>query len=148
MNETRNKPTTGRQSLLFPISGTGSFICPVAQTRLDIPRHLITQSWDGHWGKAEMFSSDNASAHSSTRQPTEPARLPQFYMKITMWLFVVNFNHTGVKSLIFHRGLSVEIFPHCEPVRVYLYTSKTVSLFVVLLWQHRRKRFACASLPA
>ena len=33
--------------LLFLISGTGSFICPVAQTRLDIPRPLITQWWVG-----------------------------------------------------------------------------------------------------
>ena len=32
-------------ALLFSISGTGSFICPVAQTRLDIPRPFFTQSW-------------------------------------------------------------------------------------------------------
>ena len=33
-----------QNALLFSISGTGSFICPVTQTRLDIPRLLITQS--------------------------------------------------------------------------------------------------------
>ena len=31
--------------LLFSISGMGYVICPVAPTRLDIPRLLITQSW-------------------------------------------------------------------------------------------------------
>ena len=31
-------------ALLFSTSGTGSFICPVIQTCLDIPRSLITQS--------------------------------------------------------------------------------------------------------
>ena len=35
----------GHDALLFSISGTGSFICPVAQTGLDIPRPLISQSW-------------------------------------------------------------------------------------------------------
>ena len=36
----------GHDALLFLISGTGSFICLVAQTRLDIPtRLLFTQSW-------------------------------------------------------------------------------------------------------
>ena len=58
MNETRRKPTTSHDALLFAISGTGSFICrhtdtaghtkafdsPVTQTWLDIPRPLITQS--------------------------------------------------------------------------------------------------------
>ena len=44
-----NRPP-GDNPLLFSISGTGSFICPVAQTWLDIPRPLITQSPDtaGH----------------------------------------------------------------------------------------------------
>ena len=35
----------GHDALLFSISNTGSFICPVAQTRLGIPRPLFTQSW-------------------------------------------------------------------------------------------------------
>ena len=62
MNETR-KPTTSHDALLFAISGTGSFICrhtdtaghtkafdsPVTQTRLDIPRPLITQSHRHGW---------------------------------------------------------------------------------------------------
>ena len=62
----------GDNPLLFSISGTGSFICPVAQTRLDIPRPLITQS-RSTGGKAEMFSStggtriDNTSVRSRTR---------------------------------------------------------------------------------
>ena len=38
-----NRPP-GDNPLLFSISGTGSYICPVAQARLDIPRSLITQS--------------------------------------------------------------------------------------------------------
>ena len=37
-----NRPP-GDNPLLFLISGMGSFICPVAQARLDIPRPLITQ---------------------------------------------------------------------------------------------------------
>ena len=35
-------PPPGHDALLFSISGTG---CLVAQTRLDIPRPLFTQSW-------------------------------------------------------------------------------------------------------
>ena len=35
----------GHDALLFSVSGTGSVICPVAQTRLDMPRPLFTQSW-------------------------------------------------------------------------------------------------------
>ena len=45
LNETRRKPTTGTRCPTLLISGMGSFICPVAQTRLDIPRPLITKSW-------------------------------------------------------------------------------------------------------
>ena len=52
MNKTSRKPPTGDNPLLFSISGTGSFICPVTQTLLDIPRPLITQSW-GTGGKAK-----------------------------------------------------------------------------------------------
>ena len=68
-----NRPP-GDNPLLFSISGTGSFICPITQTRLDIPRPLITQSW-GTGRKAEVFSSasgtrtDNASSLSPTRYP-------------------------------------------------------------------------------
>ena len=40
----RNLPP-GHDVLLFSISGTRSFICPVAQTQLGIPRLLFTQSW-------------------------------------------------------------------------------------------------------
>ena len=39
----------GDNPLLFSISGTGSFICPVTQTRLDIPRPLLTQSHRHGW---------------------------------------------------------------------------------------------------
>ena len=65
-----NRPP-GDNPLLFAISGTGSFISPVAQTRLDIPRPLLTQS-RSTGGKAEMFSSaggtrtDNTSVRSRT----------------------------------------------------------------------------------
>ena len=48
MNETRRKLTKGDNPLLFSISGTGSSIRPVAQTRLDIPRPSITPVM-GHW---------------------------------------------------------------------------------------------------
>ena len=50
MNATKKKPTTWVWCpILFPISGTGSFICPVARTRLDIPSPLITQSHRHGW---------------------------------------------------------------------------------------------------
>ena len=39
----------GHDALLFSINGTGSFENPVAQTRLDKPRLLFTQSWT-MWG--------------------------------------------------------------------------------------------------
>ena len=58
----------GDNPLLFSICDTGSFICPVAQTWLDIPRSLTK----GTGAKSEVFSSasetrtDNASAHSPT----------------------------------------------------------------------------------
>ena len=47
MNETRRKPTTGTQCLLSSISGAGSLICPVAETRLDIPRPWTTGGGGG-----------------------------------------------------------------------------------------------------
>ena len=42
-------------ALLFSISGTGSFTCPVVQTGLDIPRPLITQSWVTEVGQVVSF---------------------------------------------------------------------------------------------
>ena len=44
MNETRRKPTTGRQSPSLFDKWHGIFYMPIAQTRLDIPRSLVTQS--------------------------------------------------------------------------------------------------------
>ena len=45
----------GRDALLVSISGTRSFICPVAQTRLDIPRSLITQSHRHGWAYQGLY---------------------------------------------------------------------------------------------
>ena len=63
MNETigGNLPP-GHNALLVPIQvqlhGTGSFICPVAQTRLDI-RPLFTQSWTtGEDAKGYCFNGE------------------------------------------------------------------------------------------
>ena len=36
----------GHDALLFSISGTGSFICPAPQSRLDIPRRLIVDLYN------------------------------------------------------------------------------------------------------
>ena len=63
MNETRRKPTTGRQSpFLFDKSSrtdtaghTKAFDYPVTQTRLDIPRPLITQSHRHGWTYTKTF---------------------------------------------------------------------------------------------
>ena len=50
MNETRRKPTAGRQSPSRSDKWHGIFhICPVTQTRLDLPRPLITQSHRHGW---------------------------------------------------------------------------------------------------
>ena len=73
-----NRPP-GDNPLLFSISGTGSFIWPVA----DEAGH--TKAFDypvvEHWGKAEMFSSpggtrtDNTSVWSRTRyHPGSPKK--------------------------------------------------------------------------
>ena len=51
----------GHYALLFSISGTESFICPVAQTRLNIPRPL--QGWIQEFlrgGGDRNFQTDNA----------------------------------------------------------------------------------------
>ena len=42
----------GHDALRFLISSTGSFICPVTQTRPDVPRSLITESWTGGGGQS------------------------------------------------------------------------------------------------
>ena len=44
-----NLPLGHNALLFFTTCGTGSFICPVAQTRLNIPRPLITQSHRHGW---------------------------------------------------------------------------------------------------
>ena len=59
-----NRPA-GDNPLLFSISGTGSCICPVTQTRLEIPRPLITQAlvhlqplYEFHCGPMNFFNED------------------------------------------------------------------------------------------
>ena len=56
----------GHDALLFSISGTRSCVCPVAQTRLDIPKPLITQSWTTGGGRVK-FVSFQCQADSSRR---------------------------------------------------------------------------------
>ena len=80
MNETRRKPTIGRQSPSLFDKWHGIFYMP---SRIDEAGH--TKAFDypvaEHWEKAEVFSSasgtrtDNTSAHSLTL-PTEPPWLP------------------------------------------------------------------------
>ena len=67
----------GHDARLFSICGTGSCIdvCPVAQTRLDIPRPLFTQSWTTGGkpkcsGTRQIRTAD-LSVHSRTRQPPD-----------------------------------------------------------------------------
>ena len=72
MNETRRKPTTGRQSPSLFDEWHGIFYMP---SRIDEAGH--TKAFDfpvaEHWGKAKMFSSaggtrtDNTSVQSRTR---------------------------------------------------------------------------------
>ena len=45
----------GHDALLVSISGTGSFICPVAQIRLDIPMPLITQYHRHGWTYQDLW---------------------------------------------------------------------------------------------
>ena len=58
----RNLPLR-HNALLFSIGGMGSIICPVTQTRLDIPKPLTRQSWTTAWspGKVEPFSDEGRS---------------------------------------------------------------------------------------
>ena len=69
-----NRPP-GYDALLFSISGTGSFICPVTQTWLDIPRPLFTQSWitggKSKWSSTRQIRTTGLSVHSQTRQPPD-----------------------------------------------------------------------------
>ena len=55
---------------------------PYVQTRLDIPRPSITQSW-GTGGKAELFNSASGTRtdNASDALPTEPARPPGHLVK-------------------------------------------------------------------
>ena len=90
MNETRRKPSTGTQcptlfdkwhgtfympSRTDTAGHTKAFDYPVTQTRLDIPRPLITQSWTTGGkskcsGTSQILTAD-LSVHSLTRQPPD-----------------------------------------------------------------------------
>ena len=88
-----NRPP-GDNPLLFSISGTGSFICPVAQTPLDIPRPLITQSW-GTGGKPKCS-------------------VPQVGLELTTHRLTVcpyNSNGSRIVSSITYHFLSEKIVP-------------------------------------
>ena len=100
MNETRRKPSTGTQCPTnFPISVTGSFICPVTLTQLDRARPVFTQSWTtdtaghtkafinavmGHWGESQSAPAQgnrrtaDLLVHSRTRQPPDHNDRPKF----------------------------------------------------------------------
>ena len=60
-------------ALLFSISGTGSFICPVAHTRLDIPRPVITHAVMDNWGSVKGIRAPSVGGHQGIgiiRRPT------------------------------------------------------------------------------
>ena len=85
MNLVGNLPL-GHDALLFSISGTGSFKCPVAQRRRDIPRPLITQSWTTG-GKSKCSGTIKAGSncrlvHSRTRQPSDHDDRPKSEKKL------------------------------------------------------------------
>ena len=71
MNETRRKPTTGRQSPSLFDKWHSIFICPVVQTQLDIPRPLIRHG-DGSPGERSRSSvySDVRQMRTNTCQST------------------------------------------------------------------------------
>ena len=69
-----NRPP-GHDALLFSISGTGSFICSVRQTRLDIPP-LITQSQRHGWTYHLWLPSHRDTAgHTTFDYPVTQTRL-------------------------------------------------------------------------
>ena len=85
MNETRRKPTTGRQS---PSLFDKWHVIFYISSRTDTAGH--TKAFDypvvGQWGKVEVFSSasgtrtDNTSVHSPTCYPlSQPGPPPQMY---------------------------------------------------------------------
>ena len=72
----------GHDALPFPISGTGSLICLVAQTLLNIPRPLfrvMNHCWGGESkcsGTRQIRTAD-LSVHSRTRQPPDHDDCPK-----------------------------------------------------------------------
>ena len=55
LNETRRKPTTWTRCPTLFESGTGSLICPVTQSWLDIPRPLFTQAQRHGWTSQGLY---------------------------------------------------------------------------------------------
>ena len=89
-----NRPP-GDNPLFFLISGMGSFICLVAETWLDIPKPLITQS-RSTGGKAEMLQLrewDSNRQHIGSQSnvlPTKPSwlPLPHFWLQLIIEFLV------------------------------------------------------------
>ena len=89
-----NRPP-GDNPLLFSTSGTGSFICPVAYTRLDIPKPLMTQSRstggkvkerNGPW----WDSNPQLLTTMSPKSNALPLTLPRLPIKSRFWQTMYN----------------------------------------------------------
>ena len=61
---------TRRNACLNTIGGTGSCPCPVVQTRLDIQRPFITQSWRGGGGGGAVKVVNFRSEVVANRRPS------------------------------------------------------------------------------
>ena len=77
-------PTLYIDALLFTIVAGGILLCPVAQTRLDIPKPSYIYPVNDHWVlRPKGDSKADLSIHSRTRQPPDhdgrPKSEDQFY---------------------------------------------------------------------
>ena len=94
MNETRRKPTTGRQSpFLFDKSSrtdtaghTKTFDYPVTQTRLDIPRPLITQSHRHGWTYQGLWLPSHTDTAGHTKAFDYPVTQTRLDIYQGLWL--------------------------------------------------------------
>ena len=76
MNETRRKPTTGTDALLFSISGTGSYSRTHTAGHTKIFDYPVMDHWRGS-EKAPARGRFDLSVHSRTRQPLDHDDRPE-----------------------------------------------------------------------
>ena len=101
-------------ALLLSISGTGCFICPVAQTRLDIPRPLITQSHRYGWTYQGLWLPSHTDTAGHTKVFIYP--VTQTRLDIPRPLITQSHRHGWTYQGLYLRQAFVDhwrkVFPH------------------------------------